>query len=193
MSPATYDEAFAAITARLTAKAAKHCSRVAESATVLALAYGVDPELARLAGVLHDWDRQRAPEELLAEARDAGIEITRADEVTPHLLHARTGAVSAAAALPGLAPEVEDAISRHTVGAPEMTPLDMVVYLADMIESHRDFDGVEALRDAVGTASLCELFALGYQQSMRHLVDSRKYMHPTTVDVWNHFVAGETR
>ena len=193
MSPVTYDEALAAIAARLTEKAAKHCKRVSDSATVLALAYGVDPELARLAGVLHDWDRQRAPEELLAVARDAGIEITRADEVTPHLLHARTGAVGAAAALPGLPPEVVEAISRHTVGAPEMTPLDMVVYLADMIESHRDFDGVEALRDAVGTVTLPELFALGYQQSVRHLVDSRRMMHPTTVEVWNALVAGEKR
>ena len=42
-----------------------------------------------------------------------------------------------------------------------MTPLDMVVYLADMIEPNRDYPGVQDLRDAVGAVSLSELFALG--------------------------------
>ena len=62
-----------------------------------------------------------------------------------------------------------------------------------MIESHRDYNGVETLREAVGAVSLAELFALGYQQSTRHLVDARKRIHPVTIDVWNAYVAGEAR
>lgn len=193
MTGVSYDDALAAITARLGKKAAKHCKRVSDAATALALVYGIDPDLARLAGLLHDWDREQTPEQLLAAARAAGIEITLADEATPHLLHARTGAVAVANALPGLPGEVVTAISRHTIGAQGMSALDMVVYLADMIESHRDFDGVEALRTAVGAVSLAELFALGYQQSMRHLIDARKRIHPVTIDVWNEHVAGDAR
>jgi len=193
VSGVSYDDALAAITARLGKKAAKHCKRVSDSATALALVYGVDPDLARLAGLLHDWDREQTPEELLAAAHAAGIEITPADEAAPHLLHARTGAIAVASALPGLPAEVVTAIARHTVGATGMSALDMVVYLADMIESHRDYNGVEPLRAAVGAVSLAELFALGYQQSMRHLVDARKRIHPVTIDVWNEYVAGDPR
>ena len=193
MSGVSYDDALAAITARLGKKAAKHCGRVSDSATALALVYDVDPDRARLAGLLHDWDREQTPEELLTAARSAGIEITPADEATPHLLHARTGAAAVASALPGLPAEVVTAIARHTIGAMGMSALDMVVYLADMIESHRDYNGVEALRAAVGAVSLAELFALGYQQSTRHLVDARKRIHPVTIDVWNEYVAGEPR
>ena len=36
-----------------------------------------------------------------------------------------------------------EAIRLHSTGAPDMTELDMVVYLADLIEPGRDFDGVE--------------------------------------------------
>jgi predicted HD superfamily hydrolase involved in NAD metabolism len=193
VSAVTYDDALAAIEARLGKKAAKHCKRVSDAATALALVYGVDPDLARLAGLLHDWDREQTPEALMTAARAAGIEITSADEATPHLLHSRTGALAVAAALPGLPEAVVTAISRHTIGALGMSGLDMVVYLADMIESHRDYDGVGALRAAVGAVSLAGLFALGYQQSTRHIVDARKRIHPVTIDVWNEYVAGEPR
>ena len=40
-------------------------------------------------------------------------------------------------------PEILEAIRLHSTGAPDMTELDMVVYLADLIEPGRDFDGVE--------------------------------------------------
>ncbi len=63
------------------------------------------------------------------------------------------------------------AVARHTVGAPDMTDLDMVVYLADMIEPAATYPGVDELREAVGDGlALRELFALGYQLSVMHLV-----------------------
>ena len=119
--------------------------------------------------------------------------LSEAELAHPHLLHARTGAAGLRGALPGVPDEVVAAVSHHTVGALDMTPLDMVVYLADMIEPNRDYPGVVALRDAVGSVSLEELFALGYQQSLLHLVTARKCMHPDTVKVWNRYVAGGTR
>lgn len=193
MSEVRIEDAAAAIETRLGKKATKHCKRVSEAAEELAKTYGVDEKRARLAGMLHDWDREQDTATLLAEARAAGIEITAAEAASPHLLHARTGALGAKAALPGLDDEVVSAISRHTLGGRDMTPLQMVVYLADMIESHRDYPGVEELRDAVGTVTLQELFALGYRQSMVHLVEARKPIHPVTVDVWNEYVAVNRR
>ena len=189
MSAVSYPDALDAVHAHLGKKAAKHCVRVAEAAHKLALAYDVDAEEARLAGLLHDWDREATPQGLLGEARAAGVDVTSVDAVVPHLLHARTGAIAARSALPGLSDAVVSAISRHTLGAPDMTPLEMVVFLADMIESHRDYPGVETLRDSVGEVALPELFALGYRQSVGHLVEARKPIHPVTVDVWNQYVA----
>jgi predicted HD superfamily hydrolase involved in NAD metabolism len=193
MSEVTYARALTAVQARLEHKAAKHSQRVATAAVALASAYGVDVDSARLAGLLHDWDRETSPDDLLAEAQQAGLELTDAEAANPHLLHARTGAIGARNAFPGLSDDVVQAISRHTIGAVDMTPLDMVVYLADMIESRRDYPGVGELRDAVGTVPLAELFARGYQQSVRHLVDARKRIHPETVAVWNRLVAGGGR
>ncbi len=193
MSEVRLRDATKAIEKRLGKKGAKHCERVSQAAGELAKTYGVDEERARLAGMLHDWDREQSTATLLEAARAALLEITDADAASPHLLHARTGAVGAKAALPGLDDEVLSAIARHTLGGRDMTPLQMVVYLADMIETHREYPGVEELRDAVGRVPLRELFAMGYWQSMMHLVTARKPIHPTTVVVWNEYVAVSRR
>jgi predicted HD superfamily hydrolase involved in NAD metabolism len=185
----SFDEARTALEAHLSEKAARHCLRCSDAAVALALVYGVDADAARLAGLLHDWAREDTDEGLLGDARQHRIEITVADEEVPHLLHARVGAAQVREAFPGIGEDVVVAIERHTLGEREMTSLDMVVYLADMIEPHRAHAGVEELRDAVGGLSLCELFARGYQQSLRHVVDARKSMHPVTVEAWNAHVA----
>jgi predicted HD superfamily hydrolase involved in NAD metabolism len=193
VAPVTYDDAQAAVRDRLGKRGAEHCERVAATAASLATAYGVDVGLARLAGVLHDWDRDRAHGELIAAAQAAGLATTPTDAAVPYLLHARTGASGVAETFPELQPEVVQAIARHTVGARDMTPLDEVVYLADMIEPARDYPGVEELRSAVGSVSLSELFALGYQHSVMHLVRRRRPIHPETLAVWNDLVAGDPR
>jgi predicted HD superfamily hydrolase involved in NAD metabolism len=189
VSGVSYEAAQLMVGSRLWPDAAEHCRLVADAAAELAAAYGVDIERARVAGLLHDWDRGQAPAALLAAASAHGIEVSDADSASPHLLHARTGAHALREAFPDIDDEVLNAVSRHTLGAAEMTPLDMVVYVADMIEPSREYPGVEALRDAVGSASLMELFALCYQQSVLHLVAARKRIHPVTVDVWNAYVA----
>lgn len=193
MSTVTFEQASAALRDRLGARALDHCLRVADTAADLALVYGVDPQKARLAGALHDWDRERGDEELVAEAVAACLGVSDVDRAVPYLLHARTGASGVEAAFPGIAEDIVSAVRRHTVGAVDMSPLDMVVYLADMIEPARDYDGVAQLRDGVGTLTLGELFARGYQQSVAYLVGARRRIHPDTVAVWNALVAKGTR
>jgi predicted HD superfamily hydrolase involved in NAD metabolism len=193
VAPVNFDEALEAVRERLGERGADHCVRVSATAVTLAGVYRVDVELARLAGLLHDWDRDRPRGELIDAARGEGIEVTPTDEAVPYLLHARTGAAGVARAFPAIPPEVLQAIARHTVGAPEMTDLDQIVYLADMLEPARTYRGVDKLREAVGEVPLSELFALGYRVSVMHLLRTRRRIHPETVTVWNSLVAGEPR
>ena len=175
---------------RLSAAAAAHSVRVGDTAAALADRYGVDPDNARLAGLLHDWDRERNRTELLGDAERSHEVVDPVEREVPYLLHARTGAEGVREAFPDMPAEVLDAIAKHTVGALKMSPLDMVVYLADMIEPSRDFPGVAELREAVGSVSLEALFADAYRQSVMYLVGARKHIHPETVAVWNTYVAG---
>lgn len=188
---ASYEEARRIARSRLGAESLEHSERVAETAAQLAAGYGLDSDAARLGGLLHDWARDLPSEELMSEARRFGIEVTPLDSQVPYLLHAKVGAARAAEDFPGLSSEVLRTVAAHTLGSDSMSGLEMVVYVADMIEPGRDFPGVDALREAVGTVGLEELFAAAYQQTMRFLIETRRHIHPGTVSVWNSHVAGD--
>ena len=190
MSPVSYAAAEKALVSRLSAGAFAHSTRVAQAAAELAQRVGVDAELARMAGLLHDWNREVPWEDLMSAAVAAGVEVTEADAAVPYLLHARTGALALREMFPALQAEVVSAVARHTVGSAEMTDLDKVVYIADMIEPGRVYDGVESLRRLARAEPLDELFAAAYQQSITYLITSRKRIHPQTVAVWNALIAG---
>lgn len=185
----TYEHALGLLRQRLGDGSLEHCVRVGETARQLALAYSVDQDEARLAGLLHDWDRELDHDSLLAAASASGHEPTAAETRSPRLLHARTGAAALRESIPGISPAIAQAVERHTLGAVDMEPLDMVVYVADMIEPGRAYPGVDELRSAVGVAPLSELFAEAFRSTVLHLVESRKHIHPLTVDVWNAHVA----
>jgi predicted HD superfamily hydrolase involved in NAD metabolism len=189
----SYDDALSALRDRLGEGSVAHSERVAHTAAALAAVYGADEAAARLAGLLHDWDRECDGEDLIESARNLGVSVTEADAAHPYILHARTGARDVAASFPELPVAVVNAIARHTIGAREMTILDKVVYLADMLEPSRTFEGADDLRALIGEVSIDELFALSYQQSVRYLVDSRRRIHPDTVEAWNAHVARDSR
>jgi predicted HD superfamily hydrolase involved in NAD metabolism len=192
-STVSYAQAEEALATRLSAGALAHSERVARTAGELAKSYGVDVGEARLAGLLHDWNRDLSSEALLAEARAMGLPVTDVDVAVPYLLHARTGASSAAFALPGLPEQVADAIALHTVGSSQMSELAKIVYLADMLEPGRKYPAAEVIRNGIGILPLDELFLEGYSASLRHLVEARKLIHPDTVAVWNSLVGSEQR
>ncbi len=189
MTGSLYETAEKLIAERLGDRALEHCRAVAETAVLLAGIYAVDEGDARLAGLLHDWDRELDADELVERAQELGLAVDTACEREPLLLHARTAVAALREVLPGLSADVLQAIERHTVGGVDMSPLDMVLYVADTIAPGRRFDGVDDLREAAGNVGLCELFALCYAQSVGHLVRTRRFIHPDTVAVWNRYVA----
>jgi len=184
------DRATTALQERLTETEYEHSLGVAATARMLASIYEYDDEDdAYLAGLLHDWDKCRSNEELLADAEEYGIEITDIIKANPRLLHAHTGARAVSHTFPRLAPEIIEAIENHTIGAVPMTDLDRIVYIADMIEPARDQEGVGDLRGLVGIADLDTLFFRCYQRSLEGLVVRCKVIHPDTAKVWNWLLA----
>ena len=67
-------------------------------------------------------------------------------EVPPPVLHQFTGAYVAQTAFGVRDEDVLNAIRYHTSGRENMSQLEKLVFLADMLEDSRTFDGVEELR-----------------------------------------------
>lgn len=189
----SYDDALRMLSERLSEKNLAHSVSTAAMAAKLAERYFVDREKARLAGLLHDWSRCVPIDRMLAEAQAQGIAIEEVERANPYLVHAALSARQVRGAFPGLPADVLDAIERHTFGAPGMSDLDKVVYLADMLEPRRTHPGLVALRAAIDTDPLEELFRKAYAHSMTVLAQGRRHIHPRTLEVWNTLVAGGRR
>jgi predicted HD superfamily hydrolase involved in NAD metabolism len=176
---------------RLTEYRLLHSISVSETAVALAKRYAVDQDQAQIAGLLHDWDKNLSDEELLERALAWNITLTAHQEDMAALLHAQTGAVAVSKEFPQLPTAVIQAIARHTSAAPDMSDLDMIIYIADMIEPLRSQGNLMPLRELAGRVELEELFLRCYEATMRHLINRHRFVHPDSLVVWNAYVARE--
>ena len=189
LSPEFFAAREAELRRRVSAKRFAHVQGVVRMAERLARVYGVDVPRARLAALLHDWDKGYDDPGIRARAREVGADVDPwVAEHMPRLLHGPTAACALRCAHPGIPREVLVAIERHTTGAPDMGAVDMVLYVADALEEGRTFGRVEELRGRIGRESLEELFVdvLGYWTIL--IIEAGKPLHPDTVGVWNAYV-----
>lgn len=167
----------------------RHSEGVSDTAAHLAEVYGADVAKARLAGILHDWDKGYNDEEVTRRARELAVDVDPYVLVSmPKVLHGLTAAAALSLAYPQIPADIIQAVAHHTEGAVDMADLDMVVYIADAIEPHRDYGGVQEIRDAVGKVCLEDLFLMTMEEILGSLVQRRDRIHPGSVNVWNHYV-----
>lgn len=163
-----------------------HVQRVEQTAIKLANQYGVDVEKASIAGLVHDYAKQRPDEDF--------IEAIHHYQLDPDLVnwnnaiwHGLVGAELIKAEL-GIADEdILDAVRYHTTGNRYMTKLAQIIYMADYIEPARDFDGVEKAR--LLTSQNLEL-AVAYQtkHTLLYLLENNQRIYPKTIDTYNAWV-----
>lgn len=163
-----------------------HSISVAKTARKLARVYGYDGHIARMAGLLHDWDKALLPAQLQQRISDFDLKVSP-DVINgmPWVLHGPTAAAVLRRDFPCFGEEVFQAIERHTVGAPDMAPLDMIVFVADKIEPTHDVAEYKRLYKQIGTMSLDELFYAVLKEGMSYLVRAGKPISYDSVTVWN--------
>ena len=177
---------------RVSAKRFNHSLGVSDTCVQLAKQYGIDAKKARLAGLLHDWDKGMDDDQARARVRELGMEDEidpRVVEQMPATLHGITAARALAGEFPQIPADVLQAISRHTTAALDMTPLDMVLYIADAIEPNRQYGKVDELRAAIGSVTLEELYYRTYEYWVFVLFERRKPLHPDTITIWNDYTS----
>ena len=81
--------------------------------------------------------------------------------------------------------EIARAVALHTVGGAAMTPLDQIIYFADMIEPGRSYPEVSALRALAETGTLPEIMLEVLSQSILYVVGKGHLVHPDTVTARN--------
>ena len=166
----------------------KHSLGVSETAEALARVYGADKTAARMAGLLHDWDKGYDDPGILARADELGMELDAELSAMPRVLHGLTAAVALGRAFPELPPKVLAAVERHTLGAVDMSDLDMIVYIADALEPGRKGKMVQKLREKVGELELRDLFLGVYAYWVQLIMERRHPMYSKTTEIWNSYM-----
>ena len=116
----------------------EHTLGVMYTAESLAMRYGVDMTKAAVAGLLHDCAKCIPNSQKIKLCKKHGIEVSGMEEKNPSLLHAKLGAYMAEKVYGVDDPEILSAIKCHTTGKPDMSMMDVIVYMADYIEPNRD-------------------------------------------------------
>lgn len=123
-----------------------HSCNVADMCVKLAEIFGENKEKAYLAGILHDIRKEAPPEEMKAEMLSSGYYIDPAELATKGTWHGIAGAYYVKTMLKIEDEDILNAIRFHTVGRAEMSKLEKIVYLGDLVSAERDFKDVEKYR-----------------------------------------------
>ncbi|MFJ8236879.1 bis(5'-nucleosyl)-tetraphosphatase (symmetrical) YqeK [Ureibacillus sp. NPDC094379] len=184
------DEYLAAIKPRMPEKRYIHTIGVMETAIYLAQKYGENKNSAETAAILHDiakyadedWMRQIVKEHNLdPRLCDWGSEI----------LHGPVGAWIAETEFNVQDQDILNSIRFHTTGRAGMSKLEKIIYIADMIEPNRKFDGVEKLRKKA-EVDLNKAMRACIRHSIAFLVHSKQPIFPVSIECYNDFILSDT-
>lgn len=163
----------------------QHILGVEQMAQELARHHHLDEEKAAQAGLMHDLAKYFKSQVLLQMAQEEGIEIDAITLATPHLLHADVSAIVARKQFGVEDVEVLEAIALHTLGRPDMSLLSCIVFVADTLEPGRgDTPELQHLRQ-ISFTNLHQAVWLTCDYSLKHLIETRRSIHPRTVATRN--------
>lgn len=161
----------------------KHVLRVEQTAIELAKKYGVNPEKASIVALMHDYAKDMLHEEMLilAQKRWDCPDLEKAND---NIWHGFAAATIAKELYGVMDEEMLIAISAHTIGWYEMSPLTSVLYIADYMEPGRDFPGVEKARK-LAYKDLERAVDFKMSQTIKHLVEEKKELFLPTIEFYN--------
>ena len=125
-----------------------HTLGVAETAKKLAKLNGISEEKAEIAGLAHDVAKNLSKDRMKEIMKENNIVMSEVEENNSNLWHSIIGDIEAKNKLGIEDEEILDSIRWHTTGKEDMSILTKIIYIADMIEPNRNFEGIEDIRKA---------------------------------------------
>jgi predicted HD superfamily hydrolase involved in NAD metabolism len=161
----------------------KHSISTEKTAVKLAKLYNEDTKKAALAGLMHDIAKELPKSKRDALIKKHHIKLDTIEELNPDIIHGRLAALILAEN--GVkSQKVLDAVAHHTMGAPNMSKLEKIVYLADLIEPRRSFKGVKKLRFYASKDLDVALFE-SMKISLGNVLKKDRPIHPQTLEAYN--------
>lgn len=167
----------------------RHTLGVMYTAAALAMAHGGNMDKALLAGLLHDCAKCMPNDKKLQLCIKYNIQVSKTEQKSPFLLHAKLGAYFAKEKYGVDDPEILHAIKVHTTGVPRMNLLDKILYVADYMEPNRDkAPNLDKVRN-LAFQNLDGTMLVILEDSLSYLKESPNEIDPLTAKTYEYFKA----
>lgn len=173
---------------RLSKKRFTHSVNVAEMAKKLALVHGYkNPEEAYTAGLVHDCCKEISTEEQLAMVKKSRRNVCEAELKTPALYHAVAGAYYAETVFGFTNEDFLNSIRYHTTGRANMSRLEEIVYMADLVSVERSFKDVEKFRK-MAFDDLDKAILEAIKFSVGSVMEKGSFIPVQTAEAYNYYL-----
>ena len=167
------------VKSQLPEKRLYHTAEVMVSALSKASELKLNPEKVRLSALLHDVAKYVDYKTVEGFQIEEGM-------VAP-VVHAFLGAYVAKNILKIDDDEIIDAIKYHTSGKANMSLLGKLIFVADMVEKNRDYEGVERLR-ALFKKDFNLSFIECLKEEMQHLLSKKRIIYIETLNAYDYYI-----
>lgn len=192
MSKESQNEQVRAFTALLKARLSKkrftHSVNVARAAYALAERWCADPEKAYLAGLLHDCCKEQPFPEQEELMRGGPFVVSDTEWLCKPVWHGIAAASYMHAELGIDDMEILSAARWHTVGHANMTRLEEIVYMADLISADRTYRDVERFRKMAQT-DLEKAMLCAFEYAIESVMKKETPLPVSTVEAYNFYLA----
>ncbi len=175
---------------KLSEKRFEHSRAVAIQAVRLAEIYNEDTEKAEYAGWMHDICKEEPGELLLKRISDSGIILNQLYLHSPKVWHGIAASAFLKTELNCEDADILNAVRYHTTGRAKMSPLEKIIYIADLTSSDRSYPDVSEVRHMAETSLDSAMrYALGY--IIKDLAQKGRPIVNDTFEAYNEYVLGE--
>lgn len=166
-----------------------HTLGVAYLSASLAMCHGVSHRDALVAGLLHDCAKNYPEDRMLSNCLELGIPLSDHEKRIPELIHAAYGTYLAKEEYGIIQEDILLAIRNHTLGRPEMSPLEQIIYLADYMEPERTQPTKPSLDEIrkIAFQNLDEATYLVCCNTLRYFEETKKDADPMTRQVFEYY------
>jgi nicotinate-nucleotide adenylyltransferase len=173
---------------RLSKKRFTHSLNVAAEAKKLAERYGFkDVDKAYTAGLIHDCCKEIPTEEQLAMVKKSRRNVSEAEKCVPALYHAVAGAYYAETVFGFTDDDFLNAIRYHTTGRADMSEIEKIIYLADLVSADRNYKDVDKMRK-LAYRDLDTAMLEGLRFSIIEVAEKGSLLPPQTIEGYNQYI-----
>jgi len=170
-----------------------HVMGVLNVALELAEVHGVSKEKAETAALFHDYAKNFSDEEMLTHIENENLyddNLSVCDSL--NLYHGIVGARIAEKEYGIDDSDILNAIINHTFGRVGMSKLEKIIYLSDMVEASRNFEGVEEIRK-IAFLDLDKAMIVAIDKTLIYLIGRGEAININTICARNDLLAASEK